>query len=295
MGVYSRQDLELLKPQHDALIGIDSDGCVFDSMSVKQCVHFHPLIIRFWQLESIESALRETAEFVNLRSVWRGRNRFAALLKTFELLETRADVLQSGVKLPDLNSLRGFVHSGKSLGNPALEAEVAGSGNTELQRLLEWSKAVNRSIESQPVPIPLFNGVRKSLILMAETADTLVVSQTPEAALVSEWRQHGLEGLVRLIAGQELGSKAEHLRLASEGKYAAGRVLLLGDAPGDLEAAVVAGVSFYPILPGGEAASWERFHDEALKRFLDGTYDALYQAALVQAFLNLLPSTPPWS
>ncbi len=84
--VYTRQDLVEFEPTCDSVVGIDSDGCVFDSMVVKQCVHFHPMIIACWHLEAIEPQLRETAEFVNLYSKWRGSNRFAALLKVFELL-----------------------------------------------------------------------------------------------------------------------------------------------------------------------------------------------------------------
>ncbi len=293
-GVYTRSDLIALQPRHDALIGVDSDGCVFDSMEVKQCRHFHPLIIRFWALEGIAEALRETAVFVNLRSRWRGRNRFVSLLKTFELLALRDDVRAAGVALPALGPIRAYVHSGVALGNPTLEDAVARSGEPALKRMLEWSLAVNRHIALQAEPMPPFGGAREGLERASSAADVMVVSQTPEAALVSEWRQHGLDGLVRLIAGQELGTKAEHILLAAKGKYAEGRILLLGDAPGDLEAAREAGVMFYPIVPGAEAACWKRFNEEALARFLNGGYDTGYEAGLVSAFLAALPDTPPW-
>jgi len=294
MGVYNRADLTGLQPRHDALIGIDSDGCVFDSMAVKQCEHFHPLILRFWGLERIERELRETAEFVNLGSVWRGRNRFSALLKTFELLAERKDVRVPGVVLPALGPIRDYVHSGAALGNPTLAAAAARTGNDELKRLLAWSLAVNASIESRAEPIPPFAGALEALERMAGVADTIVVSQTPEAALISEWRQHGIDRLVRLIAGQELGTKAEHITLAAKGKYAGGRILLLGDAPGDLEAAREAGVSFYPIIPGKETDCWKRFQAESLPRFLAGHYDAGYESGLVETFLKALPAQPPW-
>jgi phosphoglycolate phosphatase-like HAD superfamily hydrolase len=294
MGLYSRDDLAGLRPRHDALIGVDSDGCVFDSMAVKQCRHFHPQIIRHWGLERIGDALRETAEFVNLGSVWRGRNRFAALLKTFELLEARADVRSSGVALPALAPIREYVESGVALGNPTLEEAATRTGNAELARLLAWSLDVNRSIASQPEPIPPFAGAREALARMAAVADTIVISQTPEAALVSEWRQHGIDRFIRIIAGQELGTKAEHITLASKGKYDPRRVLLLGDAPGDLEAAQEAGVSFFPIVPGREEECWKRFGDEALDRFLAGNYDSDYADGLVGTFLKALPAQPPW-
>jgi hypothetical protein len=97
-----------------------------------------------------------------------------------------------------------------------------------------------------------------------------------------------------LIAGQEQGTKARHLELAAKGKYADDHILLIGDAPADRDTAAVAGVLFYPINPGGERESWRRFRDEALGRFLDGTYAGTYQDALVAEFAALLPVTPPW-
>jgi len=86
MSVYSKEDLIEFKPAHDSFVGIDSDGCVFDSMGIKQCNHFHPLLVKFWGLEKIEKQLRAAAEFVNLYSQWRGSNRYPAVVKTFELL-----------------------------------------------------------------------------------------------------------------------------------------------------------------------------------------------------------------
>ncbi|MDT7723259.1 MAG: hypothetical protein QOE94_4270, partial [Mycobacterium sp.] len=44
--------------------------------------------------------------------------------------------------------------------------------------------------------------------------------------------------------------------------YAKNKVLMIGDAPGDLKAAKGAGTLFFPINPGHEEASWERFFKE---------------------------------
>ncbi len=295
MGLYNQNDLRELRPVHDFFVGVDSDGCMFDSMTVKQCEYFHPLIVRFWGLESIERQLRETAEFVNLGSSWRGRNRFFALLKTFDLLADRADVKGAGVPMPDVASIRAYVESGVALGNPTLEAEVARGGNAELRRMLAWSLAVNREIEARPDPIPPFAGAVDALRRIAAAADAMVVSQTPEAALVSEWRAHGIDGMVRLIAGQEIGTKVEQIRVAAIGKYAEGNVLLIGDAPGDLDAAREAGVRFYPIVPGREVESWRQFSETFFDRFLAGQYSKDDENKQIGAFLAALPEQPSWS
>lgn len=286
---YTIQDLTSLKPQFDSFIGVDSDGCVFDTMTVKQCMHFHPLIIKHWGLEAIELQLRAVAEFINLRSKFRGRNRFPALLMTFEMLANRPGVAASGVTLPLLDDLRTYCESGLALGNATLEAEVQRTGSESLAKVLAWSLAVNEDIERNMPPVEPFPSAREALKAMQASSDVIVVSQTPEAALIREWNHNGMESLVKVIGGQELGSKAEQIKLAAAGKYPKSRVLLIGDAPGDLDAAREAGISFYPIQPGDEEASWKRFHEEIYGVFLAGRYKGLFEDSFVSRFVKALP------
>src|SRR5947208_829099 len=129
---------------------------------------------------------------------------------------------------------------------------------------------------------------RESLADLDDRADVLVCSATPGEALVREWEEHGLAAHVELIAGQEMGSKREHLALAAVGRYDPDKVLMVGDAPGDLKAAEANGVLFFPIRPGSEDESWALLHDEALPRFFAGTYTADYMPDHVARFQALL-------
>lgn len=294
MSKFSKDDLVHFPPRHAFFVGIDSDGCVFDTMEVKQKLFFHPLIIQTWNLQPVEKQVRAAAEFVNLYSKWRGSNRFPALLRTFDLLQEWSDVRETGVALPDTKALRAYIDSGVPLSNATLKQAVAASRDPALQRVLDWSLAVNVAIAARMDAVPPFRGVRECLEKLQPRADLIVVSQTPEEALVHEWELHGLESFVELIAGQELGTKAEHLALATDRKYPADRILMIGDAPGDRKAAQAVQARFYPILPGQEEASWKRLADEGIDRFLNGTFDDAYQAALNEAFEALLPETPPW-
>ncbi len=99
---------------------------------------------------------------------------------------------------------------------------------------------------------------------------------------------------VQLIAGQELGSKAEHLELATQGRYEKDRILMIGDVPGDGKAAQTVGVLFYPILPGREMESWTRLRHEGIERFLNQTYAGSYQENLMRDFEACLPERPTW-
>ncbi len=113
-------------------------------------------------------------------------------------------------------------------------------------------------------------------------------------ALEREWGEHGLDRYVQMIASQELGAKAEHLDLATRGKYEKDHVLMIGDAPGDAGAAQEVEALFYPVIPGREVESWTQLRDEAMGKFLNETYAGSYQQRLLGEFDASLPSVPPW-
>jgi hypothetical protein len=69
---------------------------------------------------------------------------------------------------------------------------------------------------------------------------------------------------------------------------------MIGDAPGDYSAAKANQVLFYPINPGHEEASWERFYNEGLKKFFNGTFAGSYQEMLLKEFDQYLPEKPPF-
>jgi phosphoglycolate phosphatase-like HAD superfamily hydrolase len=278
----------------DFFVGIDSDGCAFDSMEVKHKECFIPHIVRHYELAAISKYVREVAEFVNLYSKWRGTNRFPALTKTMDLLAERPEIGRRAFRLPPLIGLRRWIERETKLANPTLRAEVDATGDADLALAYAWSEDVNRTIGEIVRRVPPFPLVRESLEYLGGRADVMVVSATPVEALTREWEEHGLAGLVALIAGQELGSKKEHLALATAGRYDRDKVLMVGDAPGDLEAAAANGVLFFPIDPGREDASWQRFFEEALPRFLAGTYAGSYMAEQVARFEALLPEEAPW-
>ena len=292
--VYRQNDLIDLKAEHDFFVGIDSDGCVFDTMEIKQKQCFHKNIVSNWKLENIEKYVRESAEFVNLYSKWRGQNRFPCLLMVIDLLRDRPEVMTSGVKLPEFKSLRTFIDSGTALGHPQLEQAVRETGDMELASVLKWSKDVNADIARTVKNVPPFKWVRESLELLKSRAEVIVVSQTPTEALVREWNEHGITSFVRVIAGQELGSKTEHIAMATKSKYPSHKILMIGDALGDLKAARGNNALFFPINPGKETASWDRFYHEAATRFFKGTYAGEYENALIEDFQALLPDVPPW-
>ncbi len=290
------QPLKEFEPKHDFFIGIDSDGCAFDTMELKHKECFTPNTIKYWNLQPVSKYARQAAEFVNLYSKWRGINRWPALVMVFDLLRERPEVQRRKVAIPQANSLRAFIeqdrHPHSDAGLKAFMAEHP--GDPELEQALRWTTGVNAAVAEMVQGVSPFPYVRESLEAMVDQADMIVVSATPNAALHSEWGEHGIAQYVRVIAGQEMGKKANSIRLAASGRYPPDRILMIGDAPGDMRAAKANNALFYPINPGDEEQSWERFYNEAMSRFFEGTYAGDYEAALIAEFERYLPDTPPW-
>jgi phosphoglycolate phosphatase-like HAD superfamily hydrolase len=263
-------------------------------MEIKQKECFCPNFIKHFNLQEVSKYARETWEFVNLYSQSRGCNRFQAVLKTIELLNDRPEIKARHASIPDLTPLVEWVKAETKLGNPALEKYAATANIAVINQVLQWSKAVNVDIESMVFGISPFPYVKESLQKMSTKADLMVVSQTPYDALKREWDENNISSYVPIIAGQELGTKSEHLKYAAKNKYADDKILMIGDAPGDLKAARDNGVLFYPINPGEEDKSWERFYNEALDKFFNGSYQGKYENELIQKFQDVLPAVPKW-
>jgi phosphoglycolate phosphatase-like HAD superfamily hydrolase len=283
-----------LEKRHDFFVGIDSDGCAFDTMEIKHKECFTPNIIKHWGLQAVSKYARQACEFVNLYSQWRGINRWPALVMVFDLLRERPEVQRRGVAVPEANKIREFIASKGAKSNESLAKLVRETGDPELTKALEWSEAVNATIAEMVHGVPPFPYVRESLQMIAQHAETIVVSQTPVEALIREWQEHNIDQYVQAIAGQEMGTKSDHIRYAAEGKYADDHRLMIGDAPGDMKAARDNHALFFPINPGYEEASWERFYKEGFQRFIQGTFGGPYEASLVDEFQMALPSVPPW-
>ncbi len=214
----SAQVLIDFKPQQSFFVGIDSDGCAFDAMELKQKECFTPSTIRVWGLQPVSKYARETAEWVNLYSQWRGANRWPALVKVFDLLAERPEVQARGVKVPEGKALKEFIASGYSPSEAGLKAYIAaGHGDEELWRGLEWTRAIDALVAATVRDVPPFPLVRESLQKLQGRADLMVISTTASEALRREWGEHGLAQYMAVMAGQDMGTKRQHLEFAARG------------------------------------------------------------------------------
>ncbi|MGD8500115.1 MAG: HAD hydrolase-like protein [Phycisphaerales bacterium] len=292
--------LKEFKPKQKFFVGIDSDGCAFDTMGIKQRECFCPWLIAYFGLQPVAQAARECKDFADLFSKTRGSNRHKTTKRIIsELLPAHPMAKARGFEVPQYPHYFAWVDDPKSLlSNDGLKQAINASSDPEVRRELElalaWSERVNWAIGETVKGMPPFAYVRESLEKIQPLADVIVVSATPNEALNREWEEHDIAKYVEVIAGQEMGTKAQHLEYAAKGRYEKNHVLMVGDAPGDMKAAKANDALFYPINPGDEVQSWKRFGDEAFDKFVNGEYAGKYEEKVIAEFDAYLPELPPW-
>ena len=290
----SSNPLEQMSKQREFLVAIDSDGCAFDSMEIKHKECFIPPFIKHMGLQAVSKYARECCEFANLYSKDRGANRFPAYLKALDLLLDRPEVQARGAKIPALPGVRDWIKRESKLGTKTIIPEAERTGDPDLKVAAAWSQEVDDTVKAIVHGVPPFPLLRESLEKALAHADVIVCSATPTAALQKEWQEHDIAKYVGAICGQEVGSKKEILAAAKAKGWSADKIIMIGDAPGDKAAALANDCGYFPINPGHEEESWERFYTESLARFFDGSYAGCYEASLIAEFDKYLPELPPW-
>ena len=260
--------LDDYKRNHSFAVCVDSDGCAMDTMNIKHIRCFGPCMVAEWGLEAWRDEILKRWNEINLYSGTRGINRFKGLAMALGEINTRYTPIDG------VEELQAWTDTAAELSNDAVGKEAA--RHPIFGKALAWSQAVNRSIEALPrEEVKPFAGVKEALAAAHERADVIVVSSANPEAVRDEWRRFGLLEHVDLLCTQEMGSKAYCISRLKEKGY--GAILMCGDAPWDEAAAVQNGVLYFPILVNHEAESWKQFTEEALSRFLEGSYAGAYQ------------------
>jgi phosphoglycolate phosphatase-like HAD superfamily hydrolase len=263
----------------DFLVCVDSDGCAMDTMDVKHIEAFGPEAVNTWDLHHIKDRFLTVWNDINLYTQTRGINRFKGVVTTFDALEAE------GIEMPDISSFKKWTETTNELSAPSLERAIAETNDEQLKKALDWSHAVNHAIEEKLAgkdkPV---EGAKEGLEAAGNVANVAIVSSANGAAVLDEWTRHELAPYVDVMLGQEAGTKAYCIQEMKKFGFDNAHVLMVGDAPGDLDAANKNGVFYYPILVGKEKFSWDRFQNEALGKFIDGSFEGAYQQQLIEEF-----------
>ena len=289
--------LSELKKTKEYLVCIDSDGCLLDNMELKHKECFCPAFVNIWDLQPVSRYAREVWEYVNLYSMTRGTNRFPALVRALDLVYAHPAVRERNIKKWEYETLREWTEKTDNFSESALQNYIEGlEGDPpmDLASALVWSRAVNASIRGIVRNIGPFPGVEETLAALKEHANVVVVSSTPQEALIRELKNCGVYDYFDAVAGQESGTKARCIKTAMSAGFDEDHTLKVGDAPGDYAAAQANGCLFYPIIPGAEEDSWKTLKNKAAQVFFTGHYKGTMMDERVDAFTAVLNAEPAW-
>ncbi len=277
-------DIKDFIKKHEYLVCVDSDGCAMDTMDIKHFRCFGPRMVDEWELSEWREEILARWNEINLYTMTRGINRFKGLARAL------SEISQKYREIEDVTTLVDWAENSPELSNSALEREIEKNPESvSLKKALRWSQAVNRSITELPEEeIKPFALAKEALCRAHEVADVAIVSSANLGAVMEEWTKHGLLAHTDIVMAQNSGSKAACIKALLEKGYDKNRVLMCGDAPGDLAAAEKCGVYFFPILVKRERESWGEFMDTALSRLIDGSYGDAYAERKKNEFIENL-------
>ena len=272
--------------KHDFLVCVDSDGCVMDTMN---CKHFHcfgPCMVAEWALDAWRDAILQRWNVINLFSMTRGINRFKGLAMAL------GEIHDTYTPIAGIEALQHWANTAPALSNDgiakAIEAATDPDAKLVLTKALNWSKAVNAAIveldESLKVP---YAGAAEGLAAAHQFADVAMVSSANRDAVEEEWGKFGLLEHTDIVLAQDVGSKAACIKEMLRFGYDPNKVVMIGDAPGDCDAAEKNGVHYFPILVSHEKESWEEAISTAFAKLRSGDY-APYGTEKKQDFLRNL-------
>ena len=272
--------------KHDYLVCVDSDGCVMDTMNCKHFNCFGPCMVTEWGLEEWKEEILDRWNVINLFSMTRGINRFKGLAMAL------GEINEKYKPITGIAALQHWADTAPALSNDAVAKAAADATDADaklvFEKALSWSKAVNAAIveldEALKVP---YAGAKEGLAAAHEFADVAMVSSANRDAVEEEWGKFGLLTHTDIVLAQDIGSKAACIKEMLKFGYDLNKVVMIGDAPGDCDAAEKNGVHYYPILVNHEKESWDEAIAVAFRKLQSGEYPA-YGAQKKLDFLHNL-------
>ena len=272
--------------KHDFLVCVDSDGCVMDTMNCKHFRCFGPCMVTEWGLEAWKEAILDRWNVINLFSMTRGINRFKGLAMALGEIDRQYQLI------PGIAALQHWADTAPALSNAGVSKAAAEATDPDaklvFEKALSWSKAVNAAIveldEALKVP---YEGAKEGLAAAHSFADVAMVSSANRDAVEEEWGKFGPLEHTDVVLAQDVGSKAACIRQMLKFGYDPDNVIMVGDAPGDCDAAEKNGIHYYPILVNHEKESWDEAAAVAFEKLRTGAY-AAYGAEKKTQFLKNL-------
>ena len=203
-----------------------------------------------------------------------------------------SEINEKYMPITGMSHLQHWADTAPALSNDAVTAAAAQAECEEakviLSKALAWSKAVNAAIVKLPEELKIpYDGAKEGLAAAHRFADVAMVSSANRDAVEEEWGKFGLLEHTDIVLAQDIGSKAACIAKMLKFGYEPAKVVMIGDAPSDCDAAEKNGVWYYPILVNHEKASWDEAISIAFDKLQTGEY-AEYEVQKKNAFLSNL-------
>jgi phosphoglycolate phosphatase-like HAD superfamily hydrolase len=239
-----------------------------------------------WELEAWKEEILDRWNVINLFSMTRGINRFKGLAMAL------GEINDKYKPITGVAALQHWTDTAPALSNDgvikAAEEATDPEAKAIFQKALAWSKAVNAAIVKLPEELKVpYHGAKEGLAAAHGFADVAMVSSANRDAVEEEWGKFGLLEHTDIVLAQDVGSKAACIAQMLRFGYELDKVLMIGDAPGDCDAAEKNGVYYYPILVNREKESWDEACSRAFDLLRSGNY-ADYGKQRKQEFLKNL-------
>lgn len=272
--------------KREYLVCVDSDGCVMDTMNCKHFNCFGPCMVTEWGLEAWKDEILERWNEINLFSMTRGINRFKGLAMALKEIDAKY------TKITGVDALVHWAKTAPTLSNDGVAKAAGEAADADaklvLEKALSWSRAVNAAIVRLPEELKVpYAGAKEGLAAAHAFADVAMVSSANRDAVEEEWGKFGLLRHTDIVLAQDVGSKAACIAGMMKFGYDPAKVLVVGDAPGDCDAAEKNGVHYYPILVNHEKESWDEAIAVGFGKLRSGEYSD-YGAQKKQEFLRNL-------
>ena len=131
-----------------------------------------------------------------------------------------------------------------------------------------------------------YSGAKSCLAQMGQVASVVLLSEMSVRVAWVNWNLYELPPCTPVCLKRR--SYTQMVQDLSR-EYDRDRVLVVGQGAKALQAALCAGVRFYPIVPQEETVSWAKLQEEALPKLLHGTFGEAYQQQLLDWHRKCMP------
>ena len=246
------KSIDEYRKNHDLLIAIDSDGCVFNNMTIKHQKAFFPCLLEVMDLQDPEGFYARKWDEINLDYPLRGINRFLGLGKLLDEWQIPYET----------ETYKRWLRESVNLSNDALTEWIDLTDDEFLRMVYRWSIRVNEVVEEMSLSFLPFPSAISFIEKAYHYGDIVVMSSANQDAIVREWSQSGILKYVSFIVSQDFGTKSFGICSLIEKGYRQENTLMIGDAVSDERAARENGVRFHQIAYKKEEKCWQLLLNE---------------------------------